>query len=357
MPRPKINSLLFLPILISLSLSLASAQVPQLSSVPEGLSAQVHEELMRSKSTLQAKWKLLRYKVEMHNQRCRSVPADTPLAAECRQAMGQLQAEIALYMRSVEKFNLNVKEAIDKAKVSPLLSEKQEVELGLEMALLMDSKVILVTDPQVASYTQLLLERLANRSTRPGLRYTVKVVQRGNINAFALPGGYIYVHSGLVWASSNESELAGVMAHEIAHVAARHHATEIHKIAKSIGAGIIAGALTGPVTGFGLLSQQMIQESAYLKFTRDEEREADRLAVEMLYQAGIKPTGLITLFEKLRRQHTKKPGFFDTFFSTHPSHEERIRDLAPLLADPRFNEIRHLDSAEFQNIRARLVSP
>ena len=115
----------------------------------------------------------------------------------------------------------------------------------------------------------------------------------------------------------------------------------------------MGGVLTGPATGFGLLSQQMIQEGAYLKFTRDEEREADRLAVEMLYQAGIKPTGLTSFFEKLHRTQTEEKAPWNRFYSTHPSPEERKENLAPLFADRRFNQIKQVDSADFQRIRAK----
>jgi len=357
MRRQKLSFLVTIGLTLLLSLSFANAQVPQLSPIPEGLSVSQREELMRSKSVLDEKWTALLSKVNRHNQSCRSVPANTQRASECRQATVRLQKEIAAYIESVNKFNLKVKqESKDIGKVR-FLSEKQEVELGKELSRLIESRMIVVTDPQVRSYMKKLLDRLAGLSTRPKLRYTVKVVKKGQLNAFALPGGYIYVHSGLVRAAGNESELAGVVAHEVAHISARHHAKDVEKIAKSVGVSIVAGGFTGPATGFGLLTQKMFQEAAYMKFTRDEESEADRLAVEMLYQAGIKPTGLITFFEKLRRQRPEKKTLWKSFFSTHPHPQERMKNLAPLLADPRFNKIQHIDSANFQKIRARLVSP
>ncbi len=357
MRRQKLSSLVTIGLILLLPLSFADAQVPQLSPIPEGLSVSQREELMRLKSALGDKWTSLRSKVARHNQRCQKVPANTQRASECRQAMARLQQEIATYIESVNKFNLKVKQELKTADRTPFLSEKQEVELGKELSRLIESRMTVVTDPQVRSYMKKLLDQLANRSTRPKLLYTVKVVKKGQLNAFALPGGYIYVHSGLVRAASNESELAGVVAHEVAHIAARHHAKDVEKIAKSIGVSIVAGGFTGPATGFGLLTQRMFQEAAYMKFTRDEEQEADRLAVEMLYQAGIKPTGLITFFEKLRRQRPKKAPLWETFFSTHPHPEERMKNLEPLLADPRFNKIQHIDSANFQKIRAILGSP
>jgi beta-barrel assembly-enhancing protease len=333
-------------------------EVPQLSQVPQDISPPAREELLRQRSDLEGEWKVLSAKVEGHNQKCRRIPSDTPLAGECREAMARLHGDLITHVDSVKKFNEDVKwalkwKALQKELVVPFLSEKEEIRVGREMAGHLEKQMTLMTDPQVSHYLQMLLQRLASRSTRPGLPYAVKVVIDDEMNAFALPGGHIYLNDGLIRAAANESELAGVLAHEIAHSAARHHAREISKIAHSIGASVVGGVLTGPATAFGLLSQQMIQEGAYLKFARDEEREADRLAVEMLYQAGIKPTGLTSFFERLRREQTEKEGIWNRFYSTHPSPEERKEDLAPLFADPRFNQTKQVDSADFQNIRSK----
>ncbi len=333
-------------------------EVPELSQVPKDISPPAREELLGQRAALEREWKLLVARVDGHNQKCRKIPSDTPLARECREAMAKLHGDINAYVESAKRFNEDVKwalkwKALEKEIVVPFLSEKEEIRIGKEMASHLEKQMALMTDPQVDHYLQALLQRLASRSTRPALPYTVKVIKDDEINAFALPGGQIYVNGGLLRAATNEGELAAVLAHEIAHSAARHHAREISKVAQSVGASIVGGVLTGPATGFGLLSQQMIQEGAYLKFTRDEEREADRLAVEMLYQAGIKPTGLTSFFEKLRRNQPEKEGLGSRLYSTHPSPEERKENLAPLFADPRFNQIKQGDSADFQRIRAK----
>jgi len=337
-------------------------EVPELSQVPQNIGPEHHEDLLKRRASLEWEWKLLVARVEGHNQKCRRIPADTPLAHECRQAMVGLQGDVNAYVASVKKFNERVKWALrwkelQKELAVPFLSEKEEIRLGDELARHLEERMTLVTDPEVNEYLQTLLQRLTSRSARPGLPYTVKVVQSEKINAFVLPGGHIYVNEGLIRATASESELAGVLAHEIAHVAARHHAKEVNKIARSVGASIVGGILTGPATGFGLLSQQMIQEGAYMKFTRDEEREADRLAVEILYQARIKPTGLTNFFEKLRRARSEERTLMDRFYSTHPSPQERKENLAPLFADPRFNQIPQADSAEFQSIRKKMGKP
>lgn len=333
-------------------------EVPELSQVPQNIQPAQHEELLKRRAALEWEWELLVARVKGHNQKCRRIPADTPLARECRGAMANLQGDINFYVDSVKKFNESVKKAaewveLEKALRVPFLSEKEEIRLGREMARLLESEMTFVNDSQLNDYLQALLHRLATRSTRPGLPYIVKVVQNQKINAFVLPAGHIYVNEGLIRAVASESELAGVLAHEIAHVAARHHGKEVNKIARSVGASIVGGILTGPATGFGLLSHQMVQEGAYMKFTRDEEREADRMAIEILYRAKIKPTGLTDSFEKLYRAQSEEERRQNRFYSTHPSPEERKKNLAPLFADPRFHQTKNSDSADFQKIRAK----
>jgi hypothetical protein len=243
------------------------------------------------------------------------------------------------------------------------LPDEHEILLGRKRAQELERGIAFVDDRQVNTYMQGLVRQLAVHSTRSHLPYTIKVVRCSKINAYSLPGGYLYVNSGLVEAASNESELAAMLAHEVAHVAARHSSREIANIARSVALGIEVGALTGPLTGFGLLTQRMVQESAYFKFSREQEREADRLAVEILYRAGIKPTGLVTLFEKLRRGPSRKPTTNERCLpipsdpSSHPSPAERMQNIAPLLADPRFHQTHRVDSPEFHSVRSRLVSP
>lgn len=141
-----------------------------------------------------------------------------------------------------------------------------------------------------------------------------------------------------------------MFAHEVAHVAARHQSQNMDDYARATGVGVVLG---GPVW-------PLVQSALFMKFKRDQEREADRLAVEILYQARIKPTGLVTLFERIRRTRPR-PGILeavhDIYFSSHPSEQERIQNLGPLLADPRFNEVHVTDSAEFHAVQRRLTLP
>ncbi|MBU1275272.1 MAG: M48 family metalloprotease [Proteobacteria bacterium] len=344
--------------ILLLGAALATAQVPELAPVPSGLPADRYYGLLDQRRGLEAGWDALVAEVARHNQRCARVPAGSALDRSCSEAMARLRARLAAFQEKAQHFNRQVaSEKMPVTPAHPLLSEANEVAMGREVARRVESEVALISDPQVAAYMQSLGRRMAALSTRPGMPYTFKVIDRGSVNAFALPGGFIYLHKGLVSFAANQSELAGVLAHEVGHVAGRHHANETFKMVKAMGAGIVAGGLTGPVTGMGLLSQRYFQQMAYLKFTRDEEREADRMAVEMLYRAGIKPTGLITLFERMRRAKGGEKDYFARFKSTHPSLEERQKNLAPLLADPRFNRSGEIDSARFRVIRARLAGP
>ena len=343
------RSLVILGLLLFLLPTFASAQVPALRTVPEGLSPKEREQLTRRKSLLDAKWNGLRSKVAFHNQKCPRMRADTPLAAECGQAMGRLQGEIAAYVELVKNFNRMVEQASAKTRATPLLSDKDEIELGREIARRLESRMSVVTDPAVTVYMQSLLDRLAPHAGRPGFPYTVRVIRNNQVNAATYPGGYILVYTGLIRETRNESELAAVLAHEIAHASKRHPVKAIDTIARTIGVGVALTPL-GPLAGL------VVRKAALIEFERDQEREADRLAVEMLYRAGIRPTAMTTLFERWRRR-TRPRGVLEGYFSTHPTDEERIKNIASLLADPRFKRTRWSDSANFDAVRRRLVSP
>lgn len=333
------------------------AKIPQPASVPASLESETRHELNQKRAQLLERRNAIRAKVDNHNQRCRSVRADTSLAAECSEAMGRLQGEIAAYVQAVKNFNRMVQQAAagsEKTLASPILTEKQEIELGRKMAGELETRMTFVTDPRVVTYMQGVVDRLARHSTRRGIAYKVKVctdcVVPGCFFACSLPGGAIYINSALIQKLSNEAELAAVLAHEVAHVAARHQSQNIDDYVRASGLSVLAAGPLWPIA----------QPAVFMKFKRDQEREADRLAMEILYQAKIKPTGLITFFEKIRRMRPR-PGMLeavhDVYFSSHPSEQERIQNLGPLLADPRFNQIRGIDSAEFHTIQRSLTSP
>jgi beta-barrel assembly-enhancing protease len=189
-----------------------------------------------------------------------------------------------------------------------LISTPQEVEMGRQFAAEVEKQVRLIPDPIVASYVDSLGQVLARHSRRPELAYRIRVVDTDEVNAFALPGGYLYVNRGLIETAANEAELAGVMGHEIGHVVGKHGARQI---TKQLGLEVLVGAIGGGDAG---LARQVAAEVAgvganmtLLKYSREAEREADQYAVQEAYDAGIDPAGMATFFDKLMALHDRDP--------------------------------------------------
>ena len=210
-----------------------------------------------------------------------------------------------------------------------ILSTEQEVEIGRQAARDIERELQLYNDYLVSAYVNRLGQRLARHSSRSDLKYHFKVVDTDEVNAFALPGGWLYVNRGLITTAENESELAGVIAHEIGHVEGKHGA---QAISRRLGAAIVLDAtlggenaslrrraarkITGFFTGVGLL-----------KYGRDAEREADKFAVEATHAAGIDPEGAATFFEKLAAMRKRDPGQLERLFSSHPASRERVENV------------------------------
>src|SRR5215210_2562746 len=195
---------------------------------------------------------------------------------------------------------------------------EKEVALGRYLAAEVDRQAKFVDDPLITEFVNRVGQNIVLHSDAK-VPFTIKVIDSDEVNAFALPGGFFYVNKGLILAADNEAELAGVMAHEIAHVAARHAMenqakstlTQYGAIAGSIFLGGIPGLIFQNTAGLGLLA-------SFMKFNRNAEAEADKLGVQYMYAAGYDPSGLATMFEKLTAKNKKKPGFFSKAFATHP---------------------------------------
>jgi predicted Zn-dependent protease len=186
--------------------------------------------------------------------------------------------------------------------------------------------------------------------------FTIKVIDSDEVNAFALPGGFFYVNKGLLLAADNEAEIAGVMAHEIAHVAARHSMENIAKanlwqglaMAGSIFLGGIPGLIYQNTAGLGLAA-------LFSKFSRSAESEADKLGTQYLYAAGYDPGAMATMFEKLASKNKKKPGFLAKTFASHPQSVERLQASQMLVARFPEREEYVLSTSEFQRVKGRLL--
>jgi beta-barrel assembly-enhancing protease len=234
-------------------------------------------------------------------------------------------------------------------------SQEKEVAIGRQIALEVEQQSKMNDDPVITEYVNRVGQNIVLHSDSK-IPFTIKVINSDEINAFALPGGFFYVNTGLILAADNESELAGVMAHEIGHVAARH-AVENNGKSTLLGYGLLAATiLTGGVAGNVLYNTSgLIQGLIGLKFSRTAEEEADRLGTQYMYAAGYDPTGMATMFEKITSKSKKKAGTLTKLFSTHPQTPER-RDASLALA-ARFPEHEEyiLSTSEFQRVKSRLL--
>ena len=205
-----------------------------------------------------------------------------------------------------------------------LVSLQREMSIGQQVASEFEQTARLVEDPVVCEYIDRIGQNLVKHSDAK-VPFYIKVVDTDEVNAFAFPGGYFYVNKGLVLAADNEAELAGVMAHEISHVAARHATARLSK-----GQYLQFMAIPALFVG-GYWAQMGIQNALGLGLnlelmgiTRESEREADLLGIQYLWNTGYDPNAFVSFFEKLQEQEKNKPGKLAGFFRTHPSTEDRI---------------------------------
>jgi len=233
-------------------------------------------------------------------------------------------------------------------------SQEKEIQIGRTLAAQVEQQVKLVEDPVITEYVNRVGQNIVLHSDAK-VPFTIKVIDSDEVNAFALPGGFFFVNKGLILAAENEAELAGVMAHEIAHVAARHAMENQGK-----GTLINYGALAGIIFG-GPIVSPILQNAgglmaglAGLKFTRGAETEADNLGVQYLYAAGYDPTAMSTMFEKLASRNKKKAGSIQKLFSSHPQPLDRRETSLSLVARFPEKEEYVISTSEFQRVRSHL---
>ena len=235
-------------------------------------------------------------------------------------------------------------------------STNWELSVGRQYSMEVEKTSHLVTDPVVVEYVNRIGQNLV-RNSDAKIPFTIKVLDTDEINAMALPGGYFYVDSGLILACDSEDELAGVMAHEIAHVAAHHAARAMTKLGyMEIGSIPMIVFAQGSWTGYGVYeAAQLAMPLSFLEFSREYETEADYLGIQYMYRAGYDPQGMVTIFEKLSALEKHKPGAISKAFSDHPATPERIaaveREIATILpARPEYL----VTTSEFDDVKARL---
>lgn len=237
-------------------------------------------------------------------------------------------------------------------------SIEKEIALGKQLAEEVSRQAKLSQDPIVTEFVSRLGQNLV-RNSDAKVPFTFRVVEDEVPNAFALPGGFVFVNSGLIKLASEEDELAGAMAHEIAHVAARHMTCQATK-------GQIAGIASVPVSillGGGLGGWAARQaasvgtQAAFLKLSRGAESEADYLGTQYMYAAGYDPTGAISIFEKLESLQRKEPGVFGRILATHPMDADRInatqKEIDRILpAKPQYI----VTTSEYHDVRERVIA-
>ena len=235
-----------------------------------------------------------------------------------------------------------------------LVSVEQEIAVGRQANAQFRKETPELTDAATLRYVRDVTRRLSRVASGPKYPYSVAIADTHQINAVALPGGPIWIHRGVLEQATNESQVASVLAHEIAHIAKRHAATQLTTVAMTKWSLNFLGSLLGNAGGAGgaQVAAEFLASGAALKFSRADEREADRVGMALMSRAGWDGRGMVEMFEILKKASGRDPSMVEAFFSTHPSPQERIKDLSAVVAAHRSGR---RDSREFQVIKKRLL--
>ncbi len=260
--------------------------------------------------------------------------------------------------RNINKGSLNffsLEKEIQMGRQLNFFSLEKEIQMGRQLAAEIERQVKLVEDPTINEYVNRVGQNLV-RNSDAKVPFTIKVVESDEINAFALPGGFFYVNSGLILAADDESELAAVMSHEIAHVAARHGTRQASK-AELINFASIPLIFMGGVGGFAIRQAAgFLIPLQFLQFSRGDEAEADYLGLQYLYKTGYDPGAAVSFFEKLQAKESARPGSVSKMFSTHPPTGDRIemtkKNIELILPD---KDQYVVTTSEFNKVRTLLA--
>ena len=234
-------------------------------------------------------------------------------------------------------------------------SMEREIGLGKEMAQETERQAKMVDDSAVTEYVTRLIQTVVNNSDAKA-PFSIKVVDCDEVNAFALPGGFMFVNTGLIMRADNEAELAGVLAHEIAHVAARH-ATRQATRGQLVNYGTIPLIFMGGWAGYAVRQAVgLAVPLGFLKFSRNMEAEADLLGLQYMYKAGYDPTEFVNFFERIETLEKKQPGAVSRLFSSHPMTGDRIRAAQKTIQQDLKSTPQYVvDTSQFHDVRTRLI--
>ena len=237
-----------------------------------------------------------------------------------------------------------------------LFSVGQDEQIGRQAARDAERQLPMVRDASVERYVNAIVQRLATSAPGPRFEYRARVVNAADLNAFSLPGGFLYVNRGLIEAVRNEGELAGVLAHEMAHVAQRHGTSQVSKAyGAQLGVGLLAGLLGGRDHRLGLAEQVvggLGLNALFMKFSRNAENEADRVGAQMMSRAGYDPMAMASFFDLLAAEQRRNPGAVSQFFSSHPAPRDRAANIRAQSA--RLERGRQAQVGGLQSVQARL---
>ncbi len=245
---------------------------------------------------------------------------------------------------------------VSKGIVPNWYSIEKEIALGKQMAQEVERQAKIVDDPIIAEYVNRVGQNLV-RNSDAKVPFTIKVIDSEEINAFALPGGFFFVNTGILLNADNEAEMAGVMGHEIAHVAARH-GTRQASTAQTLNLATIPLIFMGGWVGYGIRQGLGLAiPMGFLQFSKQYESEADMLGLEYMYKAGYDPEAFVDFFEKVQSQEKRKPGTMSKVFSTHPPTDDRIKHSQEMIqkylkAKPEYV----VSTSEFNDVKARVIA-
>jgi predicted Zn-dependent protease len=239
------------------------------------------------------------------------------------------------------------------------ISQQQEVQMGVEYAQQINAQLPIVQDPELNRYINVLGDSIARLTSRANLDWHFFIVDAKDVNAFAVPGGFVYVNRGLIERTDQMDEVAGVLGHEIGHVVRRHTVKQMEKAqGANIGvtlACVLTSVCNSQVAGAAI---NIAGGAVFARFSRQDEAEADQEGFNNVVRAGISPVGMVTMFQKLIAERKSRPSSVEAWFRTHPLEEDRVAAIQARINQLPAGQLARLgtDTRNFHTFKARLQS-